>query len=142
MKKCRRCEILYTPRPWQIKKKDFLCTACYRANENMKYANRPRKRRNTPDNDRLYNQRPDRKTKARARLRAREAVKLGKIIKIACVVCGNEKSEMHHDDYSKPFDVIWLCRYHHKEHHKQLGFARGTASFARGQKPLALPYHA
>jgi len=25
----------------------------------------------------------------------------------------------HHEDYSKPFEVIWLCRFHHKERHRK-----------------------
>lgn len=32
-----------------------------------------------------------------------------------CEVCGNEQSEAHHDDYSKPWEIRWLCQKHHKE---------------------------
>lgn len=28
--------------------------------------------------------------------------------------CG-KKGEAHHDDYSKPLEIIWLCRGHHLE---------------------------
>lgn len=34
-----------------------------------------------------------------------------------CEKCGDKKSEAHHDDYSKPLTVRWLCTHHHKEHH-------------------------
>ena len=46
------------------------------------------------------------------------AVKQGKIIRLPCIVCGDEKSQGHHEDYTKPLDVIWLCDKHHKEKHK------------------------
>lgn len=31
----------------------------------------------------------------------------------------------HHDDYSRPLDVIWLCPIHHKERHKELKCLNG-----------------
>lgn len=37
-----------------------------------------------------------------------------------CEKCGNPKSEAHHDDYSKPLDVRWLCFRHHREVHGQV----------------------
>jgi len=46
------------------------------------------------------------------------AVKTGKLIKTPCVICGNENVEGHHPDYSRPLDVVWLCKSHHQEIHK------------------------
>jgi hypothetical protein len=47
----------------------------------------------------------------------RTAVNNGLIVKTLCVICGG-KSEAHHPDYSRPLDVVWLCRPHHLETHK------------------------
>lgn len=38
----------------------------------------------------------------------------------SCSVEGcTEKGEGHHEDYSKPFDVIYFCKKHHMEYHYQ-----------------------
>ena len=50
-------------------------------------------------------------------LAAQNALRLGVIKRQPCEVCGGEKADMHHDDYSRPFDVRFLCRRHHKQHH-------------------------
>jgi len=49
------------------------------------------------------------------------ALRSKKLIKTPCVVCGNLRSEAHHEDYSKPLEVIWLCRTHHAERHRKYG---------------------
>jgi hypothetical protein len=47
------------------------------------------------------------------------AVKKGELLKQPCTICGETKSESHHEDYSKPLDVLWFCRKHHAEHHEK-----------------------
>lgn len=42
------------------------------------------------------------------------AIHSGALVRRPCEVCGKEKSEAHHDDYAKPLDVKWLCRFHHR----------------------------
>ena len=46
-------------------------------------------------------------------------VRIGAIVQpAACTQCGaSEKLDAHHEDYSKPLDVIWACRPCHKKLH-------------------------
>jgi len=57
--------------------------------------------------------------KHEARVLVGHAVRTGQLLKPdACSKCGSgEKIEGHHEDYSDPLDVIWLCRVCHLEHH-------------------------
>lgn len=48
------------------------------------------------------------------------AVRENKIQRQPCSVCAEPNAEGHHEDYSKPFEVIWLCRKHHAEHHARI----------------------
>lgn len=57
--------------------------------------------------------------KVNAALKARRAVQKGDIAKKSCEVCGAVKVQGHHDDYSKPLEVRWLCQKHHKELHRR-----------------------
>jgi hypothetical protein len=54
-----------------------------------------------------------------ARAYARVYVRRGKLIPQPCIKCG-AKAEIHHPDYRRPLDVIWLCRAHHLELHREL----------------------
>jgi hypothetical protein len=45
------------------------------------------------------------------------ALKDGKVLKMPCFVCGDINVEGHHPDYSRPLDVVWLCKKHHTETH-------------------------
>ena len=62
--------------------------------------------------------------KRRAHWMLREAIKKGEVAKqTACFKCGVEgRIEAHHPDYSKPLEVVWLCRIHHVEAHRDFAF--------------------
>lgn len=57
------------------------------------------------------------KQKHAARDKVNKALVKGKIKKKKCEWCGNKYSEAHHSDYSKPLDVIWLCKRCHGQAH-------------------------
>lgn len=56
--------------------------------------------------------------KRRAHNVVNAAIRDGKLSRQPCEVCGEVRSQAHHDDYSKPLDVRWLCTTHHAEWHK------------------------
>jgi hypothetical protein len=47
-------------------------------------------------------------------MKAAAALQRGELVKKPCFVCQSWQSEMHHADYGKPLDVIWVCRRHHR----------------------------
>ena len=47
----------------------------------------------------------------------RRAIKSGKLIRQPCIMCGEIEVDAHHPDYSKPLDVVWVCKKHHHEIH-------------------------
>lgn len=62
-------------------------------------------------------------SKGKARLAAknavRYAVKVGKLFKLPCFICGDIVSEAHHSSYDKDMKLVvtWLCSTHHNEIH-------------------------
>ena len=69
--------------------------------------------------------------KARARSLLSNAVCEGKIIRPdKCSLCGccDVKIEAHHPDYSKPYDVIWVCKSCHIMVHGRIKFHRDRLS--------------
>jgi len=55
--------------------------------------------------------------KHQAHKKVSNALRNGKLIKMCCQVCGDENTQAHHADYSRPLDVDWLCKRHHDEAH-------------------------
>lgn len=53
-----------------------------------------------------------------AHIKTGNAIRDGILVRQPCEVCGAARVEAHHDDYSRPLDVRWLCTKHHCEHHK------------------------
>ncbi len=60
------------------------------------------------------------KRRQKAHQAVSQAIRCGKISRLPCERCGNEKSLGHHEDYDKPLDVVWLCQPCHKQRHKEI----------------------
>ncbi len=57
--------------------------------------------------------------KYKARYETRNAIRDGHIKKCPCEICGTTlEVQAHHEDYSKPLEVKWLCRKHHREYER------------------------
>jgi hypothetical protein len=57
------------------------------------------------------------------KLAARNAIahglRAGTIERRPCEVCCSE-AEAHHPDYTRPLDVVWLCKTHHARAHRRV----------------------
>lgn len=116
------------------------CKEC--ARKDIK-ANRTAKRGQYSEYDRQRNQRPERRSAKRemysrarennpqkiaARSSVRTALEAGRIDRQPCKFCGDPKSEAHHEDYSKPLDVVWVCfKCHREKFHGQVVVGLETA---------------
>jgi hypothetical protein len=62
---------------------------------------------------------PDRQL---ARWMVTHAIEHAKITPQPCEVCGvlDNTIEGHHEDYSRPLKVNWLCNQHHRAKHKEI----------------------
>lgn len=58
----------------------------------------------------LYKQNKER---INAHAKVMRALKAGKFVRQPCEICGAVQVDAHHDDYSQPLAVRWLCRKHH-----------------------------
>lgn len=109
------------------------CTACGEQKELTEFYKRyDGHRAACKDCNKLYDQTPARKLaqaerqrlrydnephKKKARNAVNNAIRDGRLIRQSCEVCGTANAEAHHEDYTKPFNVVWLCKHHHDEVH-------------------------
>jgi hypothetical protein len=81
------------------------------------YAQTERGRETTYAGVRAWTLRNPEKCKAQSELKY--AVRTGRITKDPCEVCGaTDLVHGHHEDYSRPLEVLWLCPTHHAELHR------------------------
>ena len=85
------------------------------AYEKMRYQRPERKKAIAAANKIWAEKNPD---KRKAHYAVSNAIRDKKLARQPCEKCG-EYGEAHHHDYSKPLDVIWLCRRHHMELHRK-----------------------
>ena len=151
MKKCRKCSISFEPTERQLQKGDYLCKSCNsnymkayrearqaqgnparggknyaetRAKWSAKYYAQPEIKARRAELMRKYAvQHAERHA---ARRKVRTAIESGRMSRQPCEVCQQGNAHAHHDDYSRPLEVRWLCHSHHIEHHKNTA-AKGEA---------------
>jgi hypothetical protein len=58
------------------------------------------------------------KVEISARGKVQHALKSGALVRGRCEVCGSYETQAHHEDYTKPLEVRWLCSLHHGEMHR------------------------
>ncbi len=59
------------------------------------------------------------KDKRAAHIVVGNALRDGKLHRQSCEICG-ARAQAHHEDYSKPLEVKWLCRIHHGLRHREI----------------------
>lgn len=148
---CRTCGTIYLETASRVAKGDFQCLPCRREAQvqwrlrrkadgnpvvtpkmgrdyhlayDAEYSQRPEVRKRRADLAKKYASDPELRHKHEARWKTRRAIASGALSRGSCEVCGAEKVDAHHDDYSQPINVRWLCRPHHRELHAK---ARGEA---------------
>lgn len=144
---CRVCRQDYEPSVNQWLKRDFLCKPCRKKQDHRyylarkasgkptsgshstlevyrkwqaEYKDRPEVRARKRAYQAKRRQDPQERAKNAVRLQTRNAIARGELTRQPCEVCGEVTVDAHHDDYSQPLKVRWLCRYHHRQHHAQV----------------------
>jgi len=105
------------------KKEAIICTADWRKHNRAKVRRSDNlwgenNREKIKHSNRKY--RINNKIKIKAHKKVARALIIGELIKLPCHICDDPDSHAHHEDYSKPLEVFWLCVLHHAERHIEL----------------------
>lgn len=71
--------------------------------------------------------------KRKAHKAVERALADGSLVQKPCEKCGDPNSQAHHEDYSKPLEVNWLCQKDHKARHTELKKATSASTVAKSQ---------
>jgi len=119
---CRICKKSYEHTG---NRRDFQCPPCWKAYKNAWKAKRQAQGFLSDayywdkEKRKEWENRPEQKIKRAANRKIQGLIASGKIKRQPCEKCGKPKAHAHHDDYSKPLVVRWLCPQHHTEHHRE-----------------------
>ena len=112
---CKKCKIKkqqsIESKKYQKKYRQTKITTEDRRRYGRKYDQSDKGKETIRKKDRKYKEKYPEKVKARSAVAT--AIRLGKLKQQSCH-CGEAEVEAHHEDYSKPLDVEWLCKKHHK----------------------------
>ena len=108
LNKCKSCKKEYQ-KEHRLENVEY-----YRSYDKQRQKNRDRQKAVQASSLRWRKRNPD---KYKAQTAVGNAVRDGKLVKEPCQVCGDQSVHAHHEDYTKPLDVVWLCPKHHSEKH-------------------------
>lgn len=108
---CSRCKHREYMRVWYWRNRDKVCETAR--------ATRERNLERIREYDRERGRRYGEPEKESARRRVKWAIDSGALVREPCEVCGSIAVDGHHDDYSRPLEVRWLCKRHHGEVHRR-----------------------
>ena len=126
---CRTCFKPFWPKPHQVRNSDYQCPPCRQwacRKQVMKDIHFKEKRRErnkltrVKEYNRTYRQTRVPAFKSAARKKVATELMAGRLVRGLCRACGSKKSEAHHTDYSKPLDIVWLCRRCHALMHAMI----------------------
>lgn len=133
--KCSFCQLWFGA---PLSRERRTCAACARARYHEKREETLARLADKYKNDATFRERLHSHSKKQRqvhpeRFRARKilgnAIRLGSIKRQPCERCGAIEAEGHHEDYSRPLDVQWLCKVHHHARHCEIrDLARNTIS--------------
>lgn len=153
LRPCRRCGADFEPTESKLRKGNYLCRDCERAFNlatykkrkalglrvsgpsaslefqkayQKEYSTREHVKARRAERERQRARDPRHRHKVMARQMARRAIAAGRLTRQPCEYCGAVKTDAHHEDYSKPLEVRWLCRPCHASEHR---------ASAKGEKP-------
>ncbi len=55
--------------------------------------------------------------KYKARRKVMHEIEMGRMVRGVCACGSTENIQAHHEDYSKPMEVVWMCAVCHRKHH-------------------------
>lgn len=127
---CSRCGLHIIVTEVMLRNSTYMCSGCWvRASKEYVERNREKKRN---WNNAYRKRHPEAGANRTAKFKEKypqkraahqavqTALRSNKLMKGACEVCGSTKVHAHHDDYSKPLQIRWLCHAHHMELHFML----------------------
>lgn len=135
-KRCTKCEKIKKPSEFYADAhlrdgRSTQCKVCRNKNARV-YRNRPEIRKKLRTYFVRYRQRPevaakiktrsrnykqDNQPKIKAHATINNAIQAGRLVRQPCEICNKPNAEAHHDDYTQPLRVRWLCHKHHVQHH-------------------------
>ena len=83
--------------------------------------------------------RPDIVAKNAARTFTNHEIRAGRLTREPCSICGQEPGEAHHEDYSHPEKIRWLCKPCHVQAH--LKAQLDICPECKGNKRVHSPYY-